>query len=161
MNRRKALILGASAFVAMALPVVGATPLTVSRALAAQAEIYTGLVKGVAVGGYDPVTYFSVGEPVEGSADLTHIYKGAEWRFSTPENRDTFAANPERYAPQYGGHCAWALAQGYLAKGDPKHWRIVDGQLYLNYNRRIHRRWERDIPGFIASGDDNWPSVLN
>ncbi|MEM6666964.1 MAG: YHS domain-containing (seleno)protein, partial [Pseudomonadota bacterium] len=71
-----------------------------------------------------------------------------------------FAANPARYAPQFGGYCAWAVSEGYTAKGDPKHWKVVNGKLYLNYNGRIQRRWEKDIPGHISKGNANWPNVL-
>ena len=64
------------------------------------------------------------------------------------------------YAPRYGGHCAWAMAQGYTAPGDPLQWRIVEDRLYVNYDAAVQRRWVRDIPGFIAAADRNWPGVL-
>ena len=70
-------------------------------------------------------------------------------------------ANPEAYAPQYGGYCAWAVSQGKTASADPKIWAIVDDKLYVNYNRKIGQRWEADRDNFIKLADDNWPSVLN
>ncbi|MEL7173254.1 MAG: YHS domain-containing (seleno)protein, partial [Pseudomonadota bacterium] len=85
---------------------------------------------------------------------------GATWRFSSAENRDLFVENPEKYAPQYGGYCAWAVAQGYTAATDPEAWAIVDDKLYLNYNKSVQAKWEKDVPGHIASADGNWPTVL-
>jgi hypothetical protein len=131
--------------------------------LAAQAkspEIYTGLIPSVGAGGYDPVAYFIEGKAVVGKSDITHQWKGASWRFATTSNRDLFRANPEAYAPQYGGYCAWAVSQGYTAKGDPNYWKIVDGKLYLNYDAGVQKNWEKDISGHIANADRNWPKVL-
>ena len=88
-------------------------------------------------------------------------WDGKRWHFASAANRDAFAAAPAAYAPQYGGNCAWAVAEGYLAPVDPDAWAIVDGKLYLNANRRIQRRWERDIPGFIRRADANWPGLRN
>jgi YHS domain-containing protein len=123
-------------------------------------EIYTGILTATAVGGYDPVAYFSEGKPVEGRRDITWSWKGVTWRFASEKNRELFKAKPEAYAPQYGGHCAWAVSSGYTAKGDPKHWKIVNNKLYLNYNAQVQRDWERDVPGHIGKGDRNWPAVL-
>ncbi|MGL4729720.1 MAG: YHS domain-containing (seleno)protein [Bosea sp. (in: a-proteobacteria)] len=121
--------------------------------------IYTGLLSRTGAAGHDVVAYFSEGKPVAGSSRFTHQWQGATWRFASAANRDAFAAEPTKFAPAYGGHCAWAAAQGYKAKGDPQHWRIVDGRLFLNYNAEIKTRWEQDIPGFIKTGDANWPDV--
>ena len=113
-----------------------------------------------AIRGYDPVAYFSEGAPTQGSPDFTHEWMGAEWRFVSAENRDLFAADPEAYAPQYGGYCAWAASRGYLASIDPDAWDIHDGKLYLNYSRLLHLRWALDKSGNIAKGDANWPGIL-
>ena len=115
---------------------------------------------GVALRGADPVAYFTQGEAVIGSADLAHDWAGVTWHFASAAHREAFRADPEAYAPQYGGYCAWAVSQGYTAKGDAKHWRIVDGKLYLNYNADVKDRWEGDIPGFIASADKQWPTII-
>ena len=115
---------------------------------------------GVAIAGADPVAYFTQGDYVPGSDGFTHDWEGATWRFASAENRDLFAANPEEYAPQYGGFCAWAVSQGYTAPIDPTAWKIVEGKLYLNYNAGVQRKWSKDIPGNIAKGDQNWPAVL-
>ncbi|WP_158043658.1 YHS domain-containing (seleno)protein [Skermanella pratensis] len=129
-------------------------------ALAKEPAIYTGFFSSVAVGGYDPVAYFTQGKPVEGSKEFSTRWMDAEWRFATAANRDLFIAAPEKYAPQYGGYCAWAIAQNKTASGDPKLWKVVDGRLFLNYDQDVQERWEKDIPGFIASADRNWPTVL-
>ena len=86
--------------------------------------------------------------------------RGYGSRFASTENLARFRANPNAYLPQYGGYCAWAIANGYTAAGNPNNWRIVNGRLYLNYNSEIQRRWEQDIPSLILQADANWPGVL-
>jgi YHS domain-containing protein len=150
-RRRFAMVLAAGA-AASALRAVPAT--------AGKAAVYTGLLSSTAVGGYDPVAYFKDGRPVEGSAEFTVEHQGATWRFASAANRDAFRAAPDKYAPRYGGYCAWAVSQGYTAKGDPRYWRVVDGKLYLNYSADVQQTWVKDIPGNIAKADTNWPKVL-
>jgi hypothetical protein len=123
---------------------------------ASASEVYTDIIRGTGAGGFDVVAYVNAGRPVQGSAQITHVWNGALWRFAHVANRDAFAAAPERFAPAYGGHCAWAAAQGYKAKGDPRNWKIVGGRLFLNYDAHVQRTWETDIPGFIASADGQW-----
>jgi hypothetical protein len=84
---------------------------------------------------------------------------GATFRFSTAANRDAFLKTPAAYAPQFGGYCAWAVSQGYHAKGDARFWKVVDGKLYLNYNSDVQKKWERDVPGFISAAETNWPKI--
>lgn len=116
---------------------------------------------GYAIRGYDPVAYFTEGEPVAGRAEFEAEWNGATWRFASAGNRERFVADPEAYAPQYGGFCAWAVAEkGELYSIDPHAWKIVDGKLYLNFSDSIQRRWERDIPGFIELGDRRWPEIV-
>jgi YHS domain-containing protein len=114
---------------------------------------------GKAIRGYDPVAYFTEGRPVQGKAEHSAEWMGAEWRFASAANRDLFVAQPEHYAPQYGGYCAWAVSEGYTASIDPYAWRIVDGKLYLNFSKSVQKRWEQDIPGNIARADRNWPGL--
>ena len=116
---------------------------------------------GTAIRGYDPVAYFTQGKPVEGSAEHSVDYKGARWQFTSAENRQLFAADPEKYVPQYGGYCAWAAANNYIASTDPHAWSIKDGKLYLNYSKFVRARWAVDKAGNIAKGDINWPSLRN
>ncbi len=132
----------------------------VTPAAAAAPPVYTGIVKGVAVGGYDPVAYFTESKPVKGSKDLSVEYKGATWRFASAANRDAFQADPAKYAPQYGGYCAYAVSKGATAKGDPQAWTIHDGKLYLNFDKRVRATWAKDIPGNVKKADANWPAVL-
>lgn len=115
---------------------------------------------GVAIRGTDPVAYFTQGAPQRGRSEFTHTWRGATWKFASAENRDRFIEEPERYAPQYGGFCAWAVSQGYTASTVPEAWKIVDGRLYLNYSKRVQRTWEQNIPGNIAKANSNWPGVL-
>jgi len=109
--------------------------------------------------GFDPVAYVTDARPLRGDPALAADWGGGTWHFTTAANRAAFLATPGRFAPQYGGFCAWAVAQGYTAPIDPAAWRIVDDRLYLNANRSVQRRWERDIPGFIARADANWPAL--
>ena len=112
---------------------------------------------GVALGGHDAVAYMADGMPAAGEARFATEWGGARWLFRSAEHRAAFLDMPDRYAPQYGGHCAWAMARGYLAPGDPLQWRVVAGRLFVNYDAAVHRRWLRDMPGFIAAADRNWP----
>ena len=114
----------------------------------------------LAIHGYDPVAYFTEGKPVPGDKEFEHEWNGATWRFASAEHRDLFRKDPERYAPQYGGYCAWAVAHGSTAPGDPEVWKIVDDKLYVNVNRDIADQWEKNIPGFVARADAKWPGLL-
>ena len=116
---------------------------------------------GLALGGYDCVAYHTEGNAREGNADFSHQWRGATWRFVSDENRDRFKAAPERYAPQYGGYCSWAVSHGYTANGDPKAWKIVGGKLYLNYNEAVKKKWEESEGEYIERGDHNWTDFLN
>lgn len=115
--------------------------------------------RGLAIKGYDPVAYFTESKPVEGDSDFTFDWKDAKWRFASAEHKDTFAKDPEKYAPQFGGYCAWAVSQGYTADIDPEAWKIVDGRLYLNYSRKVQKTWEEDVPGNITKAEANWPKL--
>lgn len=128
---------------------------------AAKDPVYTGTFSSLAVSGYDPVAYFSAGKPVKGHGDHEYEWNGATWRFSSAENLNSFKSDPDPYAPQYGGYCAWAVSQGYTASSDPQAWRIADGKLYLNYSKGVQKTWAQDVPGNIAKGDANWPKVLD
>ncbi len=115
---------------------------------------------GVAIKGYDPVAYFTAAKPVKGSADFKHEWNGAEWRFASAANRDLFKAEPVKYAPQFGGYCAWAVSRGYTAGIDPDAWKIVNGRLYLNYSAKVQAQWAENISGNIQKGEENWPKIL-
>ena len=141
---------------AIATPAVAAfTP----AAFAATPPVYAN--DGIAVDGSDVVAYFTQRAPVAGNPEITFDYMGATWQFSSTENRDLFAADPSSYAPQYGGYCAYAVSHGTTASTVPEAWSIVDDKLYLNFSRRIKRRWNRDPETYIAAADANWPAVLS
>lgn len=114
---------------------------------------------GKAINGYDPVAYFTMSKPVKGSASHTLKWNDAEWQFSSAENLAIFSANPEKYAPKYGGYCAYAVSRGYTAPTDPDAWSVVDGALYLNYSKGVRSRWDSDQAANIISGDKNWPGL--
>ena len=105
---------------------------------------------GTAVEGTDVVAYFTQGRPVPGKREFSYEWKGATWRFASQEHRDLFAADPAKYAPQYGGYCAYAVSQGATAGIDPQAWKIHDGKLYLNLNQEIQKTWSQDIAGYVA-----------
>lgn len=147
---RRHLIFGAAT-----LPLTG---VLTRRAAAGVVPVYAE--KGVAIDGTDTVAYFTQSAPATGSREFTYDWNGATWLFTSAQNRASFAADPAAYAPQYGGYCAYAVSEGYTASTVPQAWKIVDGKLYLNYSRRIQRKWERDIPGRIARGNANWPGLI-
>ena len=114
---------------------------------------------GLAIRGYDAVAYYQQSAPVKGSSQFSYQWRGATWLFASAENRDRFQADPERYAPQYGGYCAYAVSKGHTASIDPEAWKIVDGKLYLNYSKGVQKKWEQDVPGNIVKADKNWPDL--
>jgi len=138
--------------------------LTVALLLIAFHSIHAATVinkdkSGLALKGYDAVAYFNEGKAVEGKKDFEHSWMDATWRFSTAENRDLFAKNPEKYAPQFGGYCAFGVTGGYLAPVDPTAWKVVDNKLYLNYDHEIQKKWSEDIAGNIKKALEKWPAA--
>jgi hypothetical protein len=129
------------------------------NAYAKDAEVYTSWRNNLSAGGYDVVS-FHQGNPVKGNVKISTDWREAQWLFASKTNQDLFEADPEKYAPAYGGYCAWALAKNKLAKGSPEHWTIKDGRLYLNFNKKIKNRWLKDTDNFITQGDGNWPNIL-
>jgi YHS domain-containing protein len=110
----------------------------------------------VAVSGYDAVAYQTENAARKGSAELVATYEGGTYRFVSAANRDAFLANPAKYVPAYGGYCAFGVSQGHKVKIDPEAYRVVDGRLYLNYDKGVQQKWFKDIPGFIVKADANW-----
>jgi YHS domain-containing protein len=113
----------------------------------------------MAIQGYDPVVYFEESRPVKGSAQFSTMWMGATWLFSTSARRDLFQANPQQYAPQFGGYCAWAVSNNYTAKIDPEAWKIVEGKLYLNYSKDVQKMWEKELLKRIEVANRNWPGL--
>lgn len=116
-------------------------------------------VADTAIQGYDTVAYFKLGQPVRGMESFSYQWHGMTWFFATKENKDTFTAAPEAYAPQYDGYCAWAMSEGRKAKTDPEVWRLVNGKLYLNCSKAAYEKWTEDIPGNIKKADSNWSKI--
>jgi YHS domain-containing protein len=124
-----------------------------------QPEVYS--TSGVAVNGYDVVSYFTELKPVKGSKEYSFKWKDAEWMFSSDKNLELFKSNPEKYAPQFGGYCAFGTAEGHTAPTKPDAWTVVDDKLYLNYNTDVMRMWREKKLEYIKQGNKNWPGVLS
>lgn len=123
-------------------------------------EVYA-TSSGIAVNGYDVVSYFTELQPVKGSDEYSFKWKGADWRFSSDKNLELFKANPEKYAPQFGGYCAYGVAEDHTAPTKPDAWTIVDDKLYLNYNTDVRKLWREKTDKYIKEGNKNWPAVLS
>ncbi len=115
---------------------------------------------GLALGGTDPVAYFADAAPVQGDPAIVQDWMDARWSFASEANRDAFAAEPERFAPAFGGYCAFAASRGYLAPTIPEAWHIHEGRLYLNATLRARELWLAELPGVIAAGEANWLAIL-
>lgn len=145
MRATRSVLLGAMAMLAVAI----STP--------ALAQDYTHNTPGV--GGYDPVAYFTDGKPMRGSGYHVTVHDGVAYAFTSEAHKKLFEANPLKYLPAYGGYCAYGVAVGKKFIVDPEAWKIVDGTLYLNLDKTIQHKWEKDIPGYIKKADSNWPEI--
>lgn len=115
----------------------------------------------LAVMGYDVVAYFTDDAPTPGSDEHVVTWRGANWRFANADHRAAFESDPQAYAPQYGGYCAWGVAaKDDLFEIDPEAWKIVDNKLYLNFNKEVQGTWLEDIAGFIDAADNKWPALV-
>lgn len=144
-------------FLALAAAVPAAFILT-RPALAAEPQTFA--VDGVAIRGTDPVAYFTNGAVVKGSPEHAYDWNGASWQFASAEKRALFVENPEAYAPQFGGYCAFALSKGALASTVPEAWTIYEGKLYLNYSLEVRQIWKQEIPTNIERATAYWPAIL-
>jgi YHS domain-containing protein len=114
---------------------------------------------GLAVHGHDVVAFFIDGVPTLGTAELAHVYDNATYRFASQANLDAFKADPAKYAPVYGGFCAYGVAVGKKFDGDPRFWKVVAGRLYLNLDGDVQAKWLEDVPGNITEADANWTEI--
>ena len=126
-------------------------------AFAQKPAVYS--VDGKAIRGYDPVAYFTESKPVPGDSTISYTYEGANWYFASEKNRETFKADPAKYAPQYGGYCAFGTSRGYKAPTEADAWTVADGKLYLNYNTKVRTEWKKDQAGCIKKADANWLTI--
>ena len=130
---------------------------SMTTAFAQQSPVFAPA--GKAIRGYDPVAYFTDSKPVLGDSTLSYTYQGATWYFANATNRDTFKADPDKYAPQYGGYCAYGTSQGHKAPTEADAWTINDGKLYFNYSKKVQTLWNKDRTGNISKADTNWPTI--
>jgi hypothetical protein len=130
-------------------------------ALALDNAVSTGFFSDTAIDGYDTVAYFTQGKPVVGDKKFELLWRDANWRFANQKNLDLFKQNPQKYAPQYGGYCAWAMADGKTAGIDPDAWHIEDGKLYLNYDKKVQNDWLTTMQADIISADESYPEITD
>jgi hypothetical protein len=130
-------------------------------ALALDNAVSTGFFSDTAIDGYDTVAYFTQGKPVVGDKKFELLWRDANWRFANQKNLDLFKQNPQKYAPQYGGYCAWAMADGKTAGIDPDAWHIEDGKLYLNYDKKVQNDWLTTLQADIISADESYPEITD
>jgi YHS domain-containing protein len=114
---------------------------------------------GAAIGGYDPVAFFTESKPVKGTTAYNLKWKEANWQFASQQNLDSFKASPEKYAQQYGGYCAYGTAEGHKAPTEADTWTVLDGKLYFNYNQDVKTTWDKDRPKYIEQANGNWEKV--
>lgn len=112
-----------------------------------------------AVGGYDVVAFFTEQKPVKGKKEFSLKWKDATWYFSSEENKKTFESNPEKFAPQFGGYCAYGVSQNHKSPTEIDTWTIVDGKLYFNYNKDVKQLWLKDQSDLIQLANKNWPDL--
>ena len=114
-----------------------------------------------AILGYDPVAYFTDGKPVKGQDSLAFEWMGAKWKFASQAHLDAFKAAPEKYAPQYGGYCAYGVSQDNLVSIEPDKFKVLDGKLYLNYDAGVQEKWLKDPAGYNRLADAKFQALLN
>jgi YHS domain-containing protein len=129
-----------------------------SFAVLAQKSVVFNPSEG-AIHGYDPVAYFKESKAIKGDKKYSYLWNSATWYFSTQQNLDAFKANPEKFSPQYGGYCAYGLANGHKAPTDPEAWLVTDGKLYLNYSKDVQVKWKQKQAGYIQTADKLWPGL--
>lgn len=118
-------------------------------------------INDLAIQGYDPVSYFTKLTPTKGNVNYTATYKGGIYRFTTEENRDLFRSNPTKYAPQFGGFCAFGVSMDKKFDTDPLAWKIVEDKLYLNLNKNVQKKWLTDVSGYVSAANDSWGEIKN
>lgn len=154
-RRRAVIALGATALLCLSVTAQAAEPPVNTL----KNSLFGGRTD-TAINGYDSVAYFTVGKPVKGQDGLSTEWMGAKWKFSSQANLDLFKANPEKFAPQYGGYCAYGVTQGSLVKVEPEQFTVRDGKLYLNYDADVQAKWLKDPVGYIKDADAKFPLLL-
>jgi YHS domain-containing protein len=116
---------------------------------------------GIAIQGYDPVAYFTDSKPVKGDSKYSFTWRGAVWHFASAQHQELFSKNPDQYAPQYGGYCAYGVSEGHTVDIDPEAWKIIDGKLYLNYSKSVQKQFLQEPEVRIQRANQNWPGLHN
>ena len=124
-------------------------------------KVNTTYFGALAVEGYDTVAYFTENSAIKGSKHYQVKWRGANWRFSRVENLELFKSNPKKYAPQYGGYCAYAVSKNSSADIDPELFTIHKDKLYLSYNRSTNKKWLKDKEAYILNADNYWPQLID
>ncbi len=114
-----------------------------------------------AINGYDTVAYFTQNAPVKGQDAHTFEWKGAKWKFASAANLELFKGNPDKYAPQYGGYCAYGVAKDNLVKVEPDQFTIYEGKLYLNFDASVQKEWAKDRAGYIKQADQKFLQLIS
>lgn len=138
--------------------IVALSTFIMGNAFAAK-PIYSGGKERAAIRGYDPVAYFNQNMPIKGNAEFLFKHNGAKWLFSSQKNLEAFKANPEKYTPQYGGYCAYAISNGSTASIKPEFFTIHDNKLYLNYSKSVYNKWTKKKEGYISEANSKWPEI--
>src|SRR6186997_3245142 len=131
----------------------------VIQASAQKAEIFSP--GGIAIKGYDAVAFFKQSKPVKGMEKFSYQWNNATWLFSNEENRAAFKKAPEKYAPQYGGYCAYGASEGHKAPTETDTWTVRNDKLYFNYNKKVKEMWQKDEENLIKIADQKWPEIKN
>ena len=131
-----------------------AAGITASHALAGDVRHSTP-----GLSGYDPVAYFTDAKPTRGSGFHVTGHDGVTYAFANEDHKKLFTADPQKYLPSYGGYCAYGVAVGKKFVADPEAWKVLNGKLYLNLDKTIQSKWEKDIPGYIKKADANWSNI--
>lgn len=151
-SKSRRVLLGLVALVVVVAAIVGAYLFSAKHEISA----YNVDTDNVAIHGYDTVAYFIDGKAMRGKSEFERVWQDARWHFASATNRDLFSANPERYAPKYGGYCALGLAAGEFADVDPEAWTIIDGKLYLNNTKDFREVWRKAPEAHIGNAEYNW-----
>jgi YHS domain-containing protein len=142
------------------LAVVALTSILGGTALAGSKTLINVDKSGVAVQGYDVVAYFTDGKPLKGSSQYTSTHGGGTYHFASAEHKAAFDKEPSKYAPQFGGYCAYAVSKNTTAKIEPDAFQIVDGRLLLQYDKSIRDKFSKDTAGNLVKADTNWPGLV-
>lgn len=144
----------------LALSALAPLPWLVPGIASAQSASAVCLLGGLAIGGHDPVAYFTEGRPAQGSSDNALMWRGAMWLFRSKASMDHFTRMPHAFAPRYGGYCAMSMAEGKMIVSDPKIWEIDNDHLYLLSSHKDRTLWDANLKANVTEANEHWPSIL-